>query len=126
MKRRLVFLIFCVFAITSVFAQGQRTAKEWIAYGDSITDVLYDDDVGTAFHTREINRGIAAYTEAIKLEPNNADAFFHRGVIYAMVSDNKRAFADIERALQINPNFSCSVRTCGGSWAAQNLIKQLK
>jgi len=42
--------------------------------------------------------------ELIKENPNNADAFYNRGVVYASKGDFNLAIIDYTRALQINPN----------------------
>ncbi|MHC5719937.1 MAG: tetratricopeptide repeat protein, partial [Nostoc sp.] len=49
----------------------------------------------------------AAYTQAIKLNPNYAEAYHHRGIILSgQLKDYPSAIANFNRAIEINPNFA--------------------
>jgi len=52
---------------------------------------------GAAFSTRTIGR----YDEAIRLNPNDAFAFYNRALIYRELGNNDRAIADFKRALDL-------------------------
>ena len=47
---------------------------------------------------------IKDYTEAIKLDPSNAVAFFNRGNAYDQLGDHDRAIADYTEAIKLDPN----------------------
>ena len=49
---------------------------------------------------------IAAYTQAIALNPKYAPAYNNRGIARSKLGDNKGAVADYNQALQINPNYA--------------------
>jgi tetratricopeptide (TPR) repeat protein len=49
-------------------------------------------------------RAMADFSQAIKLEPNSAQAYRERGVIYQEQGDSKRANADYSQAIKLDPN----------------------
>jgi lipoprotein NlpI len=49
------------------------------------------------------DRGIADYTEAILLDPKNADAFNNRGNAWLLKGDNDRAIADYTEPIRLDP-----------------------
>jgi tetratricopeptide (TPR) repeat protein len=51
----------------------------------------------------DLNRAIANFSEAIRLDPKNAIAFFNRGVAYAKKDDFDRAITDYNEAIQLDP-----------------------
>jgi tetratricopeptide (TPR) repeat protein len=51
-----------------------------------------------------IDRAIADYTQAIRLDPNNAVAHRERGVAYFDEGDQDRAKADYTQAIRLDPN----------------------
>ncbi|MDR1220218.1 MAG: tetratricopeptide repeat protein [Treponema sp.] len=53
---------------------------------------------------KDFDRAIADYTEAIRLDPNYATAYYNRGLASYYKGDYARAHADWEKALQLNPN----------------------
>jgi tetratricopeptide (TPR) repeat protein len=56
-------------------------------------------------HKGDYDRAIADYTQVIKLDPNDAVAYYNRGRTYSYEKgDYDRARADWTKALQLNPN----------------------
>jgi tetratricopeptide (TPR) repeat protein len=55
---------------------------------------------------KDYDGAIREYTEAIKLDPKNAMAYFFRGYVYFKKDDYDRAITDYEDSLRIDPNFS--------------------
>ncbi|WP_373604433.1 tetratricopeptide repeat protein [Treponema endosymbiont of Eucomonympha sp.] len=49
-------------------------------------------------------QAIADFTQAIRLNPNDAAAYHSRGSAYYNKSDYDRAIADLTQALKLNPN----------------------
>jgi tetratricopeptide (TPR) repeat protein len=45
------------------------------------------------------DKAIAEYTKAIKLDPNDAGAYFNRGIAYGYKGDYDQAIADFEATL---------------------------
>ena len=48
---------------------------------------------------------LAAYSQAIVLNPNYVEAYNRRGIARRALGDNKGALADYNAALRINPNY---------------------
>ena len=47
---------------------------------------------------------ISDYNEAIRINPNYADAYYNRGVVYSDRGEDDRAIFDYNEAIRINPN----------------------
>jgi tetratricopeptide (TPR) repeat protein len=50
-----------------------------------------------------MDRAIADYTQAIRISPGFAQAYYNRGLSYAETGDVDKARADWEQVLRINP-----------------------
>jgi tetratricopeptide (TPR) repeat protein len=49
------------------------------------------------------DRAIADYSQAIRLKPNRAEAYFNRGTIYFLAAEYDQALADFDRAIKLRP-----------------------
>ena len=49
---------------------------------------------------------IEDYDEAIRLNPNEAEAYFNRGNAYHNLNKKKRAIEDYDKAIRLNPQFA--------------------
>lgn len=60
-----------------------------------------------ASHYKKQNYALAIedYTQALKLDPNNQSAYFNRALCYDGLGDNNSALADLNKLLELNPNF---------------------
>jgi len=73
-----------------------------------------NENVGIAFFNRalayenkeDFERAIADFSEAIRLDPNDADALFYRSLDKGRKGDKAGADADMAAAKRINPNIS--------------------
>jgi len=54
----------------------------------------------------EYEKAIAAFTEAINLAPQLADAYHNRGTAYLKVSEYGRAIADLSKAIELAPEMA--------------------
>jgi tetratricopeptide (TPR) repeat protein len=51
---------------------------------------------------RVLERAVADFTQAIRLDPNNYEIYVERGIVYSDMDDYGRALADFEQALRLN------------------------
>ena len=51
----------------------------------------------------DFDKAIADYTEAIRLDPKYAEAYYNRGCSYGKKGDHDKAITDYTAAIQINP-----------------------
>jgi tetratricopeptide (TPR) repeat protein len=56
--------------------------------------------------TRAYDRAIADFTEALRLDGNNAVIYLNRGEAYAQKEDYDKAIADFTQAIRHNPNYA--------------------
>ncbi|MEH2141171.1 tetratricopeptide repeat protein [Nostoc sp.] len=54
----------------------------------------------------DLQGAVAAYIEAIRLNPNYAEAYNNQGGVRADLGDQKGAIEDYNQALRINPNLA--------------------
>ena len=54
-----------------------------------------------------MDAALADLTEAIRLNPNDANAYNLRGVVYLEKRDTERAIADYTEAIRLDPNLHC-------------------
>jgi len=55
------------------------------------------------FHTAQLDRAIADFNQAIRLDPKSGEAYYGRGTAYAYKFDHDRAIADYDEALRLDP-----------------------
>ena len=72
----------------------------------------------------QIDMAIEAYSEAIKLSPNNPAAYINRGVIYNDKQEYDRAIADLNTAVQLNPRYASAYNTRGNAYKNKGLINR--
>ncbi len=71
-------------------------------------------NIGFAKSEKGDHRGaIVAYTEAIRLNPNYADAYYNRGVVRNKSGDKQGAITDYNQAIGINPNHALAYNNRG-------------
>ena len=51
-------------------------------------------------------KSLADYDRAIQLNPNNAIAYYNRGVVKYALGKNQDAIADYDRAIQLDSNYA--------------------
>ena len=52
----------------------------------------------------DLDKAIADCSQAIRLNPDDAEAYKHRGLAYQEKGDHAKANADLKRAKELDPN----------------------
>ncbi len=93
---------------------GQREPKD-------LKDLV---ETGTAFLAmKEYDKALAAFNEAIGLDPNYAPAFAGRAQTWARKHYRDRELADLGTAIRLDPNNAAYRVARGDSWSAQGQHK---
>ena len=69
------------------------------------------------------DKAIADFTEAIRLNPNDAEAYYSRGCEYFEKGDHDRAIADFTEAIRLNPKLRHENRILFLDKAAENIFE---
>jgi tetratricopeptide (TPR) repeat protein len=94
----------CVRAITSGEYQGRDLAE-------------LHHDLGIEYQQKsDYGRAIAAFSEAIRIDPSYPAAFFSRGHALSSNGDNDRAIADYSEAIRLNPISPNFYNNRGAAW----------
>src|SRR5262245_33829433 len=100
--------------VAALRAEEERKRAETEArarYSALISQGNTDSNAG-AYH-----KAIAAYNEAIRLDPTSAVAFKRRGDAYANKDDYDRAIADYNEAIRLDPKSALAFRNRGVAYA---------
>ena len=64
------------------------------------------------------------FSRAIKLDPNNANAYVYRGDVYCQQGNSDRGIADYSQAIQINPKLAVAYNNRGVAWTARGEMER--
>lgn len=78
----------------------KREASGTMTYRD------YYERGGQAFFAEQFEDAIPDYTEAIRLKPDFAEAYYVRGLCYRRLKRNEKAIADFTKALEFEPDYA--------------------
>jgi Flp pilus assembly protein TadD len=99
-------------AIRDALAKSSNP-NPWVLYPAVPTPTAARGSAGDFFNRafEEAKNGdydgaIADYTEAIRLQPNYADAFINRGIAYDSVKQYDKALSDLNEAIRLKPDFA--------------------
>ena len=68
----------------------------------------------------QYKRAIEDYDEAVKLNPEYAEAYNNRGVAYAGLNRHERAIEDYDVAVKLNPDYAAAYYNRGSAYAGLN------
>ena len=69
--------------------------------------------------TGNIDRALADFNEAIRIDPQQAKAFNNRGYAYELKGDLDHAIADFDEAIRLDPNYAGALNNRGGAYVAK-------
>jgi tetratricopeptide (TPR) repeat protein len=55
---------------------------------------------------KKYNQAIEDFSQAIKLDPNNAEYYYKRGVTYGNLNQHQKAIEDFNEAIRLNPKYA--------------------
>ena len=70
------------------------------------------------------SRAIEDFDQAIRLNPNHAEAFNNRGAAYNATGQDDRAIEDYSQAIRLNPNHAMAFFNRGISWERKNDLQR--
>jgi len=91
MKKTVLILLLAFTVCARTFAQ--QTAEDYFNSGNA------------HYENNNFNKAIADYTQAIKLNPHFAEAYYFRGNSYSL-ADSDKAIADYTEAIRLNPRYA--------------------
>jgi len=74
------------------------------------------------YNNKESQKCIDACLEALKLEPNNADAYNNIGAAYNQMGQWEKAIEPLTKALKLNPNYKLAQGNL--NWAKTEMNKK--
>ncbi|MDR0584061.1 MAG: tetratricopeptide repeat protein, partial [Treponema sp.] len=106
MKKTITAAVF-LFALTASAAFGQTTADEWYT------------KAGEYFESGDYAGAITAYSEAIKRDSSNLDAYLFRGFAYYRTKNYDAAIADYNTVIKDAPDFPDGYIVRGDAYGAK-------
>jgi tetratricopeptide (TPR) repeat protein len=85
----------------------------------SVGTVTTLGQAASAEQVRVFEQAIADFSQALKLDPNNAKIYVERGNAYGDKGDNDRAIADYDQAIRLNPNFAEAYSNRGNAYLSK-------
>jgi tetratricopeptide (TPR) repeat protein len=75
---------------------------------------------GFVWHDKgDLDRAIADYNEAIRLDPKQANAYVNRGVVWREKGDLDGAIAEYNEAIRLDPEQAIAYSNRGNAWHDQ-------
>jgi tetratricopeptide (TPR) repeat protein len=95
---------------TAIIQSGRQTQQN--------LSVVFYNRGNAYFRKGQLHRAIADYDQAIRLNPNYAEAFNYRATTYHTMGQTDRAIEDLDQAIRLNPNFAAAFYNRGVAYAS--------
>ena len=73
---------------------------------DALLDSIFSSASAQQKQSEPYDQAISEYTKAIELNPNSAEAYYHRGFTYGEKGQYDQAISDYNKTLEINPRYA--------------------
>jgi tetratricopeptide (TPR) repeat protein len=99
----------------SYLKQLEKNQADWIRTGDvevSCTELSVKEVIlkGLAlYNLRKYNEAMESYDRAIKIDPNNAYAWYNKGNALYALGEYNEAMESYDRAIKIDPNYAMRI-----------------
>ncbi len=77
--------------------------------------MIYQERGSVYLRDNQFQRAVNDESEAVKIDPAMAYAYFLRGVAYAKIGDDEKGVADTQKAIQLDPKLSQLIKLNGQS-----------
>jgi tetratricopeptide (TPR) repeat protein len=94
---------------------GKAPAKTAAAPAKTAQDFL--DSAKAAYDSGDYDRAISYCSEALRLEPDCAEAYSNRGLVYSGKCDYGRAIADFDQAVGLKPDYADAYYNRGNAYS---------
>jgi tetratricopeptide (TPR) repeat protein len=71
------------------------------------------------YQKRDYDKAISDYNEAIRLNPNYAEAYNNRGIVYDDKKEYDEAISDYNEAIRLNPNYAWPYNNRGSAYTSK-------
>ncbi len=70
----------------------------------------------TAKINKDYEKAVYYFTEAIKIRPDQAAAYYNRGLVYSKMREWTNAIPDYDKAIKLDPNYAQAYINRGAAW----------
>jgi tetratricopeptide (TPR) repeat protein len=105
----LYFLAILLILSTAIRSQGQ---EDWMQQGFKL------------LRAQQFGEAVTAFSRAIESDPDNAEAYNHRGVAWAYMGKIDQAIADYTKALEIKPELVGALNNRGSAFYQKGRLNQ--
>ena len=95
--------------VASGASADARPADTAAAVDDSAHEKLLQNHIAQGLDLRRrehFGNAMAEFEQALHIDPDRADAWFHRGMTWGLMGDHVRAIADFNRAIALAPQYA--------------------
>ncbi len=93
--------------------EGQRKREDT----EQMTAWDYNRKANLHYDRKEFKKAVYYYTEAIKIQPENAVFYNNRGISYAELGENEKAIADYTKAIELDAEYELPYNNRGIRYA---------
>ncbi|HEV3079147.1 MAG TPA: tetratricopeptide repeat protein, partial [Gemmataceae bacterium] len=97
--------------------------RQWAVHVAVMRDAVAKNNEGLAYYRqKQYAMAIAAYDEAIRLNPQLPEAYSNRGLAFSDMGDHARGIEDCSHAIQLNPRLGMAYNNRGLAYFRQDKL----